>query len=247
MKNASVSKLPEANKQTTKGSNLVRWRETKQQGPRNPLKDLIAFAIFDSSHATACSSSSYSTALSTEAPRGCLRFLLSHHSTNCSRTPVNRQKSVAKSPKSAPSFRPAESRFTDENVSKPKPVLSSKKGDFSSESSSRSENLMQKKQEDIALKVADDAGDSSQLTLPSDDNGDGATDITPLTKLASGSGAASDSRGDGHLKLGQGKIYISPTPPVEASLSPEIQCGSSSLVSKDTCLLWFWPCRFWRH
>ncbi|GAB4825692.1 hypothetical protein Ancab_008588 [Ancistrocladus abbreviatus] len=120
MKNASVSKLPVAHKQTTKGSNLVRWRETKQQGPRNPLKDLIAFAIFDSSHATACSSSSYSTALSTEAPRGCLRFLLSHHSTNCSRTPVIRQKSVAKSPKSAPSFMVVESRFRDGNVSKPK-------------------------------------------------------------------------------------------------------------------------------
>ncbi|GAB4825700.1 hypothetical protein Ancab_008596 [Ancistrocladus abbreviatus] len=237
MKNASVSKSPEAHKQTTKGSNLVRRRETKQQSPRNPLKDLNAFAILDSSHATACSSSSYSTALSTEAPRGCLRFLLFHHSTNCSRTPVIRQKSVAKSPKSAPIFRPAESRFRGENKwqsgRKPssnagfklkiQPVLRSKKGDFSSESSSGSENLMQKKQENIALKVADDADEFSQLTLPSDDNGDGASDITPLTKLASGSGVASDSRGDGRLKLGQGKINISPKPPVEASVSPEIQ------------------------
>ncbi|GAB4825693.1 hypothetical protein Ancab_008589 [Ancistrocladus abbreviatus] len=105
------------------------------------------------------------------------------------------------------------------------PVLSSKKGDFSSESSSESENLMQKKQEDIALKVADDAGDSSQLTLPSDDNGDGATDITPLTKLASGSGVASDSRGDGHLKLGQGKIYISPTAPLKPRYFPRYNVG----------------------
>ncbi|GAB4825675.1 hypothetical protein Ancab_008548 [Ancistrocladus abbreviatus] len=276
MKEASVSKLREAHKQTTKGSNLVLRREAKQQSSRNPLKDLNAFAIFDSSHATASSSSSsYSTAPSTEAPGGCLRFLLSHHSTSCSRTPVIRKQSVAKSPKSVPSFRPAESRFRGENVSKPKvfrdpqkpksklaqkfrtnppcvqkcqsgmkpslnagfklkiqPVLRSKKGDFSSKSSSGSENLMPKKQENIALKVADDAGESSLLTLPCDGDGDGATDITPLTKLASGASVASDSRGDGRLKLGQGKTNISPTPPVEASVSPEIRCGSSSLVSK---------------
>ncbi|GAB4825684.1 hypothetical protein Ancab_008579 [Ancistrocladus abbreviatus] len=147
---------------------------------------------------------------------------------------------MSKSPKSAPSFRPAESRFGGENVSKPKvfhyaqklkpklaqqfrknppciqkwqsgskpssnagfklkiqPGLRSKKGDFSRKSPYGAENLMQKKQENIALK-------SSQLTLPYNDNGGGAADITPLTKLASGS----------------------------ASASPKIQCGSSSLVSK---------------
>ncbi|GAB4825730.1 hypothetical protein Ancab_008603 [Ancistrocladus abbreviatus] len=108
---------------------------------------------------------------------------------------------MSKSPKSAPSFRPAESRFGGENVSKPKvfpdaqkpksklaqefgknppciqkwqsgskpssnagfklkiqPVLRSKKGDFWRKSPSGSENSMQKKQENIALKVAESAG-----------------------------------------------------------------------------------------
>ncbi|GAB4825678.1 hypothetical protein Ancab_008551 [Ancistrocladus abbreviatus] len=88
------------------------------------------------------------------------------------------------------------------------------------------------KLENIALKVADDAGESSHLTLSCDNNGDGATDITHLIKLLSGSGVSSDSRGDGRSKLGQGKINISPTPPVEASVSPEMQCGSSTMVSK---------------
>ncbi|GAB4825729.1 hypothetical protein Ancab_008602, partial [Ancistrocladus abbreviatus] len=47
---ASVSKLAEAHKQTTKVSNFELRREAKQQSPRNPLKDLNALAIFDSSH-----------------------------------------------------------------------------------------------------------------------------------------------------------------------------------------------------
>ncbi|XP_010277828.1 PREDICTED: uncharacterized protein LOC104612187 [Nelumbo nucifera] len=83
----------------------------KKLSPRDPLKELNSFNSSDSS----------STSLSIEAPRGCLRFLLSNSS---SRTPLNRPKTLQKTPKSAPNPRPSNSKPRCKRPAKKQPSKS---------------------------------------------------------------------------------------------------------------------------
>ncbi|CAO2821722.1 unnamed protein product [Amaranthus hypochondriacus] len=83
MKNNSISA----------SSHHIKTQKTQQQNPRSPLK-VKDFNI--------------SSSTSIEAPRGCLRFFLSHHSSNVSKIVSNRRpKSYVsdKTPKSAPNIR----------------------------------------------------------------------------------------------------------------------------------------------
>ena len=96
-------------------------KKKKQSPTRNPLQDFNAISTISSS-----SYGSESSSVSSEAPRGCLRFFLSHHSssstsnsTSNSKTPFDRYKTVSKTPKSAPNV-------TVSKLSKSRPSRESK-------------------------------------------------------------------------------------------------------------------------
>ncbi|KAG4397662.1 hypothetical protein JHK82_028586 [Glycine max] len=85
-------------------------RAKKRQSPRSPLQDL--------NRISSSSNSSYaSSSVSTEAPKGCLRFL----SSSSFRTPVHRPKSLTKTPSSAPraaALKQSKSNSSKENLPK---------------------------------------------------------------------------------------------------------------------------------
>ena len=85
-------------------------RAKKKPCPRSPLQDL--------NRISSSSNSSYaSSSVSTEAPKGCLRFL----SSSSFRTPVHRPKSLTKTPSSAPraaALKQSKSNSSKENLPK---------------------------------------------------------------------------------------------------------------------------------
>ncbi|BAT94715.1 hypothetical protein LR48_Vigan09g112100 [Vigna angularis] len=82
----------------------------KKRSPRSPLQDL--------NRISSSSNSSYaSSSVSTEAPKGCLRFL----SSSSFRTPVHRPKNLTKTPRSAPhaaALKLSKSKSSKENIPK---------------------------------------------------------------------------------------------------------------------------------
>ncbi|KAK8467642.1 hypothetical protein PHAVU_007G128900 [Phaseolus vulgaris] len=82
----------------------------KKRSPRSPLQDL--------NRISSSSNSSYaSSTVSTEAPKGCLRFL----SSSSFRTPVHRPKNLTKTPSSAPhvaALKLSKSKSSKENIPK---------------------------------------------------------------------------------------------------------------------------------
>ncbi|CAJ1976510.1 unnamed protein product [Sphenostylis stenocarpa] len=91
---------------------------TKKRSPRSPLQDL--------NRISSSSNSSYaSSSVSTEAPKGCLRFL----SSSSFRTPAHRPKNLTKTPSSAPhaaALKQSKSNFSKENIPKGNAGLKSK-------------------------------------------------------------------------------------------------------------------------
>ncbi|GMH08755.1 hypothetical protein Nepgr_010595 [Nepenthes gracilis] len=108
--------------------------------------------------------------------------------------------------------------------------VSGRTADYVNKSSLGSKFLMQKKQQKVVVKRADDVGEAFHLTFSCKGKVDDGANITILTKLASDSGADTINGADEALKLGDENSNTSSTPPVQASISPEIKCGSSSLV-----------------
>lgn len=87
----SSKKTPYLPPPPTPTTAIVKSNSNKKQSPRSPLQDLNR--ISSSSNGSDASSS-----VSTEVPKGCLRFLASSHF----KTPVNRPKSISRTPNSAP-------------------------------------------------------------------------------------------------------------------------------------------------
>ncbi|KAK4566051.1 hypothetical protein RGQ29_002304 [Quercus rubra] len=119
---SKIPKKPSPAPPKVDGSTDKTKKKKKKQSPtRNPLQDFNVISTISSS-----SHSSEASSVSIEAPRGCLRFFLSHHSssstsnsTSNSKTPFDRYKTVSKTPKSAPNV-------TVSKLSKSRPSRESK-------------------------------------------------------------------------------------------------------------------------
>ncbi|KAG6668869.1 hypothetical protein CIPAW_01G202000 [Carya illinoinensis] len=233
-------------------------RKKKQSTSHNPFQDLDAIS--------SCSHSNCSEAFSAsiEVPRGCLGFFLSHYSSSSStsssnsksKIPIERPKTLAKTPKSAPNGRVSklsrsktskENKLSNPTVEENPDRLVSKKTprfkknppclyQWQSVKKTHSRTA-QKSQHFSAL---NNGGDSAN-NLPFGSEGEGlvrmvddvreATELkprdadatcTPLTKTY---GSALDCEVGKFVEESSNKSN-GKTPPVQASLSPEIQCGS---------------------
>lgn len=252
MKKPSLPPPPTAPPPTS----LVKSAQRSKQSPRNPLQDL--------NRISSSSNSSDSSTVSAEAPRGCLRFFLSHSSSS-SKTPSHRPKYLSKTPNLVPSAPPLKQPKAKENLSKgnngdhTKKLTSEKAQKFkknppclyqwqsgkksgskigqkskpSSVLNSHSNFLPrlpsaseESERQEYRLKgINDKAGECSQLKSCFSE-----TTLTPLSKKATGSGL--DVVDDGDIEENSNRS-LSKTPPIQNSISPEIQCGSS-LVSTTT-------------
>ncbi|XP_061371017.1 uncharacterized protein LOC133313636 [Gastrolobium bilobum] len=229
----------------------------KKQSPRSPLQDL--------NRISSSSNSSYaSSGVSTEAPRGCLRFL----SSSSFKTPVHRPKSLSKTPNSAPhalALKQPTSKSSKENLPKGNAGVQTKRlasdkprtlrknppslnqwqsgkksgsrtgqkfkpcsalkehGKCSSRLPSASEELKQK--EGVLGGINDNADEHAHRKGCDND-----ANLTPLSKKVTGSDLDVTVLGDAEENP---NTSISKTPPINDSVSPEIQCGSS-LVSTKT-------------
>ncbi|KAM1260312.1 hypothetical protein ACFX2G_026347 [Malus domestica] len=225
-------------------------KKLNEQSPRNPLRDLNAITVRSSNNGSDASSS-----ISVEAPRGCLRFFLSHSSSSNSKTPLYTPKNLSKAPKSAPAVRPSRpskakdnrSKFnalknpekpTSRNASKSKNNSSCLNGPklktcslVKSNVSSLSKLESGSEVESSIVRVVGNAGQPTELKSRGIDG-----DFTPLSKIPTGLGL--DSKADNSEDvLENSDKSNSKTPPVQASVSPEIQCGSSA-VSRSILALY---------
>ncbi|KAJ1384884.1 hypothetical protein SESBI_42147 [Sesbania bispinosa] len=220
----------------------------KKQSLRSPLQDLNRIS-------SSSNSSDASSSVSTEAPKGCLRFL----SSSSFKTPVHRPKSISKTPNSVPhepALKQSKSMSSKENLPKvdaglqKKTLLSrtNRKNPpclYQWQSGKRSGSRTGQKSKPLdengkflptlpstskELKVKDDI-----LGGGNDDNA-GETvhlkldqndpNLTPLSKRVVGPDLNITVYGDVEENP---NTSISRTPPIHNSVSPEIQCGSSLL------------------
>ncbi|KAG2728311.1 hypothetical protein I3760_01G199300 [Carya illinoinensis] len=233
-------------------------RKKKQSTSQNPFQDLDAISSCSHSNCSEASSASI------EVPRGCLRFFLSHYSSSSStsssnsksKIPIERPKTLAKTPKSAPNGRVSKlsrSKTSKENkLSKPTVeenpdrLISKKTPRFKKnppclyqwQSGKKTHSRTAQKSQNFS--ALNNGGDSAN-NLPFGSEGEGlvrmvddvreATELkprdadatcTPLTKTY---GSALDCEVGKFVEESSNKSN-SKTPPVQASLSPEIQCGS---------------------
>ncbi|XP_065860866.1 uncharacterized protein [Euphorbia lathyris] len=205
----------------------------QKQRFRNPFQDLNNVVSDTISNASSMSS--------VEAPKGCLRFFLSHASnkTHSSNANANHGPSRAKllsTPKSAPCIRRekenASKRFTfhkpiSQKLQKSKknpPVsrnASSSKISSALNSSGRTENKLKsgsREVEKVVVGVVSDFDGSNSTPLSKVTNGVIKEDEDEKSKINCNSNTTSSSS-------------KTKTPPVQASVSPEIQCGSSMLTT----------------
>ncbi|XP_043697214.1 uncharacterized protein LOC122647999 [Telopea speciosissima] len=240
-----VSKLVKKSCNGSEGFELKSERK-KKPSSRNPLKDLNSI-------------NSSSSSLSIEAPRGCLSFVLSNSS---SKTPLHRPKNLPQTPKSAPN--PGHSHCRPKpptkqlpcggaisgNLEKPKRTSclyqwqNNKKRSFRANRHSKPSPHFEGngscvnelvsgvclKEEALKEKEPVETAESSEPRLLSPEV-DLKEEGTPVNKLAQGSGLDSTPGKDIEE---ENSTATNTTPPVQASISPEIQC-ESFVVSTPTC------------
>lgn len=254
MNSSSSSKSRKAKcyqSQSQAHSKMERRKKKTKQIPRNPLQDLNVTNTNVNDR-----SSNISTSVSVEAPRGCLRFFLSQSSstkTPFSR-PL---KSIPKTPKSAPSvsaIKPSsksKSTFSKETLpqrtvsgkviplktqkpNKNPPCLyhwqSGKKSSSQDALKSKKNSYVLDSNNSFVTKLSSESGQAKppeeQCMVLTDDGND--TNLTPVTKLAIPLGI-DDRVVDKGMDAERSNTSNSNnrTPPVQVSVSPEIQCGSS--------------------
>ncbi|KAJ4723909.1 GPI-anchored adhesin-like protein [Melia azedarach] len=218
------------------GSKIQR-RTKKQQCSRNPWHDLNA-AIVDSSS-------------SVEAPKGCLRFFLSHSSST--KTPfIDRPIKVKALAKNTPKSAPNPSKLSKRSGLQ-KPIL--QKGEKARKNtpclyqwqSGKKTSLRNGSKSKISSVLDASGSNVNKLTFVSEvgvcDGSD--VNLTPLTKVATGSGLdfmvdnkviVDCEEFDGNGKLSNSSGSKNKTPPIQASVSPEIQtqCGLSAIATATT-------------
>ncbi|KAH9782519.1 GPI-anchored adhesin-like protein [Citrus sinensis] len=226
-------------------SKKIEQRTKKQQlCSRNPLKNLNTTIINNSSgNNNSCSTSTSSI----EAPKGCLRFFLSHSSSSNSKTPlIDRPvkiKTLAKTtPKSAPNLSKPSRRSILQKPSLGKGEKVKKDSTFlyqlQSGKKSSSRNVSKCK---ISL-ILDTGGSPVNKVTSGPDvrfcDGN-VVDLTPLSKIATESGL--DCAVDKKVivgvdvvdveKLSNGSGSRNRTPPIQASVSPELHAQSDLSVT----------------
>lgn len=230
-----------AAKKPTPATENKKKKKKKEQSPRNPLQDLNATVISTSNNGSEASSS-----ISIEAPRGCLRFFLSHSSSSNLKTPIRRSraKTLSKTPKSAPVVRSSKTKENRSKCNVSKNPESRQVHKLKTSSSCLYHYSSRNGQKLKACPALNSKGNSlSKLESGCEEEGvvrvvedtelkSGSSDgtCTPLCKVTTGLG----------LGLGLDKTEDVPqnsnksnstTPPVQASVSPEIQFGSSAVPS----------------
>ncbi|KAF3451095.1 hypothetical protein FNV43_RR07184 [Rhamnella rubrinervis] len=221
-------------------------KEEEEQSHRNPLQNLNGIVT------TTCTSSEASS-VSIEAPRGCLRFFLSHAASSSLKTPVDRRRAHSKNPKSNPITRPSEPSKSKENnkglllensisrkarLSKNSPSClcqwqSGKKPSSKTAQKSKTYSVLNSNGNKLEsgyevkslVRIVGDASELTELKSCGDDE-----NFTPLNKISTG--LRLDCTAEKAVEEKSNKSN-SKTPPVQASVSPEIQCGSS-MVSTTT-------------
>lgn len=226
-------------------SKKIEQRTKKQQQcSRNPLQNLNTTIINNSSgNNNSCSTSTSSI----EAPKGCLRFFLSHSSSSNSKTPlIDRPvkiKTLAKTtPKSAPNLSKPSRRSILQKPSLGKGEKVKKDSTFlyqlQSGKKSSSRNVSKCK---ISL-ILDTGGSPVNKVTSGPDvrfcDGN-VVDLTPLSKIATESGL--DCAVDKKVivgvdvvdveKLSNGSGSRNRTPPIQASVSPELHAQSDLSVT----------------
>ncbi|OAY51343.1 uncharacterized protein LOC110615462 [Manihot esculenta] len=226
---------------------------------RNPFQDLnFGAGIASSGNDNHChdSCSNASSLSSIEAPKGCLRFFLSHASsssktpfTSTSQRPTKVKLLSSKTPKSAPSVRPAKENVSRRTIFR-KPI-SQKLEKVTVDLPQSGRNPSSRYVSNSKLSSVLDGSASRENKLKSGSRElkqlvvDGVSDChgsksTPLNKVACGSGLnlaveikVRNEDGDNDRSNTKTNVNTnstscnSKTPPVQASVSPEIQCGSS--------------------
>lgn len=225
---------------TSKIDRRKKKKKNEEQSCRNPLQNLNGIIT------TTCTSSEASS-VSIEAPRGCLRFFLSHGASSSSlKTPVDRRRAHSKNPKSNPNRRPSEPSKSKENnpmsrkarlskntpsclyqwqsVKKPSSKTAQKSKNYSilNLNGSKLESGSEVKS---LVRTVGDAGELTELKSCGNDD-----KFTPLNKISTGLRLNCTAEKAVEEKSNKSN---SKTPPVQASVSPEIQCGSS-MVSTTT-------------
>lgn len=183
--------------------------------------------------------STSSISSSIDAPTGCLRFFLSNSKTPISHKPKLKSKMTTKSApnaKTRSTFSRSSKNPNENHPPKPKkkkkdPIVSAvaSKSKLSRKSpsglnefgvNSCSSNPGSKKFDNVGA-VFDDMGQSS-------------VDFTPVGKLGCGSVLDCDNSGKSVVEKGSSSGSAIKTPPVQASVSPELLRGSSVLNSNST-------------
>ncbi|XP_010506303.1 PREDICTED: uncharacterized protein LOC104782940 [Camelina sativa] len=213
----------------------------RERFPVNPLRGL----------STISSGSSTSSSNASEASNGWHRFLLSHSFSSSSSSssssslgvvPRRPLKSVAKTPKSAPVVsKPLirkKPRSTEEVKLKStlteKPNLHKSQRCKTNPISGKRPTCTMKPDKALVLKKQSSVSrEVKQLRVD-----DSIAQSTPVSKLGTGSDLIYRSKGeateDGGRLSSNSSSYQDRTPPVQASVSPEIQCGSSMNLSAST-------------
>lgn len=243
--NAQTKKFPQSQPPEKKERNLKRERF-----PVNPLRGFST----RSSGSSTCSNASGSGSTSGEASNGSHRFLLSHSFSSSSSSssslgvlPRRTVKSVAKTPKSAPVVSKPLIRKKPSSLQevKLKSTLTEKPNLHKSQrcninpiSGKRPTCKVTMKPEKVSVLKKQSSVSREvklkdrQTTISVDDSI--AQITTPVSKLGTGSDLIDRSKGqatdDGSLSTNSSS-YKDRTPPVQASVSPEIQCGSSMILS----------------
>lgn len=239
--NAQTKKFPQSQPPEKKERNLKRERF-----PVNPLRGFST----RSSGSSTCSNASGSGSTSGEASNGSHRFLLSHSFSSSSSLgvlPRRTVKPVAKTPKSAPVVSKPLIRKKPSSLQevKLKSTLTEKPNLHKSQrcktnpiSGKRPTCKVTMKPEKVSV-LKKQSSVSREVKLKDRQTTISVNDsiaqiTTPVSKLGTGSDLIDRSKGqatdDGSLSTNSSS-YKDRTPPVQASVSPEIQCGSSMILS----------------
>ncbi|KAJ8755150.1 hypothetical protein K2173_018948 [Erythroxylum novogranatense] len=238
----------------------------KKLNSRNPFQDLSNGCIGSTSTTSSTGSvdgiSNSSSMSSTEAPKGCLRLLLSHSSSS-TKAPSNFSKNnrlatdktfPLKTPKSAPNLRPTTEKSSkgsllqrpishkwEKGSRNRRPCLyqwhSGKKPSYGNTRGCKVSSFLDSGRR--GMKSV--SGELRQLVVDGVRDSD-AANFTPLSKMATvsglniavdGKGATGDGEGSNNSTSTKSASSNSKTPPIQASVSPEIHCGSL-MVSTTT-------------
>ncbi|KAF5187248.1 Gpi-anchored adhesin-like protein [Thalictrum thalictroides] len=186
---------------------------------RNPLKDLnttrtitktrLNTRTFNYTSSSSNSSSNLTSSLSIDSPKGCLRFFLPN-----SKNPPS--KSSKRTPKSAPISKPR-CKPPISNKSQRTPFLNKSQNDRDSNFGNFEHTPNPKSSVDLKECGSESLQWSFSRILIEGNCDDDRTPVVSKKECRSG--------------LDEKEV----TPPVQASISPEIQCGSSFTSGKSTC------------